>query len=67
MKIINQNLKEIRQDKGLLQKDIAYLTKITPAYYCLIENGKRRPSLERAKKLSNILGISLDKFYESIE
>lgn len=60
------NLKEIRIKKGLMQKDVAKLSNITPSFYCLIEKGERKPSLETAKSIADALGVSLDEFYEVI-
>lgn len=62
----NQNIEELRIKKGLLQKDLAVLSNISPAFYCLIEKGKRKPSLETAKNISHALAITLDEFYQAL-
>lgn len=62
----NQDLRSIRMEKGLLQNEVARLSNISPGFYCHIENGNRKPSLEKAKQISYILGLSLDEFYKAI-
>jgi len=50
-------LKKIRQDRKMTQEDVARLVGITAQYYCLIENGQRRPSSTAAIKIANVLGF----------
>lgn len=62
----NLNLQELRKKKGLLQKEVAKRCNISPGFYSLIENGKRKPSLETARNISSVLGVTLDEFYAGI-
>lgn len=62
----NQNIKDLRMKKRLLQKDVSNLSNISPGFYCLLENGLRRPSLKTARNISNALGITLDEFYQAL-
>lgn len=62
----SQDLKSIRMEKGLLQNEVARLSNISPGFYCHIENGNRNPSLDNARQISYILGLSLDDFYEAL-
>lgn len=55
-------LRELRGDKS--QKDIAEACNITQQAYCLIELGKRDPSVEVAKKIAAVLGFNWTKFFE---
>ena len=54
------NLKDIREDKNLQQKDIAARLNRTPACVSSWETGKTEPSLDDLVKLADILDISLD-------
>lgn len=55
-----ENLKQIRNTKGLLQRDISDKYGISQSYYSQIENGYRNPSLDFAKKIALALNISLE-------
>ena len=62
-------LRTIRKSKGLSQKDCADGLGITQQMFSAIEKGKRRPSVDLAKKISEFFdfekyGISWAKFYE---
>jgi transcriptional regulator with XRE-family HTH domain len=60
-------LKELREQKGLTQLLIAIKVNISESYYCLIENGERRPSVETAKSIAAALGFDWTRFFEDIE
>ncbi|MBQ1281475.1 MAG: helix-turn-helix transcriptional regulator [Oscillospiraceae bacterium] len=36
---------------------------ISESFYCMIENGERRPSVETAKKIASVLGFDWTLFY----
>lgn len=58
------NIKELREQKGLLQKEIAVKLDISESYYCLLEGGKRRPTVQTAKKIAEVLGFDWTQFYD---
>ena len=62
-----RKLANIRHAKGMLQKDVAKAAGVTRAYYTLIENGTRTPSLQVAKSMADALGLSLDEFFYMLE
>jgi len=57
-------LREIRKEKKMLQREVANPIGISSAYYTFIEKGKRRPSVETAKKIAAVLGFEWTKFFE---
>lgn len=65
-----EQLKELliskRKDLGYSHQDVADKcgANITRSFYGLIENGNRRPSIEVAKKISQLLGIEWTVFFE---
>lgn len=59
-------LAEIRISKGLIQKDVAQAAGVTRAFYTQVENGTRVPSLKAAKAMADILGVSLDVFFDAL-
>lgn len=54
------NLKKLRCERRLLQKDIAKYLGITVAAYSLYETGKRTPSIDVLKKLCKFYNIDMD-------
>ncbi|EGT4599899.1 helix-turn-helix transcriptional regulator [Clostridioides difficile] len=57
------NLKELRTERNLKQKDVALKVGITTSYYGMIESGTRVPSLAIAIKLSEYFGVSIEKIF----
>ncbi len=55
-----QRLKELRQDRDYLQKDIANLLNTSQSYYAQYENGKRPLPIEHLIKLCSFYGVSAD-------
>jgi putative transcriptional regulator len=68
--VTKEQLKEIlvqaRERKNLTQEQVVELSgaKITRQYYGMIENGERRPSVDVAKQIAPVLGISWTIFFE---
>ena len=57
-------LKTARTKKGLSGATVARYAQISRSAYCNIENGKRRPSVDVAKKIAGVLDFSWTRFYE---
>lgn len=53
-------LKEMRYKKGYTAKEVAELVGISKAFYCQLENRKRRLSYETAVKISSVFGVKPD-------
>ena len=53
-----------RKEKNLTQKEVADKVGITRQMYSCVENGKRRPSVEVAKKIAEVLDIEWTKFFD---
>lgn len=60
-------LKEARDLNKLTHEEIANKCGISRAFYTQIENGNRRPSVETAKAIANILGFDWTMFFEKQE
>ena len=58
-------LEDIRKNNVKTETAVAKLCGITPQYYNYIENGKRRPSVQVAKRIADVLGFEWTKFFES--
>ena len=53
-------LKELRDKKGLSQKDIAKMINVSQRAYSFYETGNREPKIDTLIKLADIYGMSLD-------
>lgn len=58
---IADNLKVYREQKGLLQKEVANAVGVHPSNYSKMEKGERDVSIEVADKLAKYFGITLDE------
>ena len=61
------NLKDIRKENGLQQKDLAKLLNKTTACISSWETGKTEPSLDDILQLANILNVSTDYFLGRVD
>lgn len=58
-------LKAIRGDTS--QREVAEKSGITQAFYCEIEAGKKRPSVDVAKRIASVLGFAWTRFFDGAE
>ncbi len=56
-------LKDLRENKNFAQDVMAEKAGISPSFYCMIENGDRRPSPEVAQRIGEVLEFDWTKFY----
>lgn len=56
-------LRQIREAKGLEQKEVAFKIKKTQACYSYIENGQRNPTVELAQKIADVLDFDWTLFF----
>lgn len=57
----NENLKAVRERKGLSQKDIAERIGVAKSTYSLYESGNREPNVQNIKKIADVLSVSADE------
>lgn len=57
---IASNIKRLREQKGLLQKEVAAEMKLGVSHYSKIENGQREASVSLLDKLAKSYGITID-------
>ena len=55
---------ERRKKSHLTMKEVAEKAGISESHYCLLENGERRPSVETAKRIGEVLGFAWARFFE---
>ena len=53
-------LKEIRESKGLTQKEVAEIIGYSEIFYARYENGKREPDISTLCKLAEYFNVTVD-------
>lgn len=56
-------MKDIREGKKISIKTVSEETGLSLRYLYFIENGQRSPSMKAAKKISTVLGKSIDEIF----
>jgi len=59
----NEWLVEFRNKKNMTQEEVSDLCDIKRPYYSMIENGKRRPSVDVAKRIATVLEFDWILFF----
>jgi len=60
---ISNNLKALREERGLKQKFVADKLGLTQSYYSQIESGQRPPQTKHLLILRDLFGVSLDEIF----
>lgn len=63
----SKSLKELRQKKGLTQKQVAKLTDKTVIYISMLENGKRNASDNMKQRLAKIYECDISDIFLAIK
>ncbi len=58
---LGSTVKKIREQKGLLQKQVANEINIGPSNYNKLENGIREPSVKELQLLAKLFGMTVDQ------
>ena len=59
-KRLDQVIRELREQKGLTQEELAFKARVTPGYVAQLELGIRKnPSLDVVRRLARALGVRL--------
>lgn len=58
---IGKNIKKIREQKGLMQKEVATAAGIHASNYSKIEKGEREPSIAALDKIAKLFQMSVDE------
>jgi len=61
-----ENIKKAREEKGMTQRALAEKIGISESFYCQIEGGKRRLTIDYAMKIANAVSKSLDEIFLNI-
>lgn len=58
------NLRNIRKQRGMTMKKLGELTGLSESYISLLENMERRPSVDAAKRIAEVLEFPWFRFFE---
>ena len=58
--MLGERLRELRQKRGMTQRDLARLLGITDAAVGMWENNRREPDGDKLSQLASIFGVSVD-------
>jgi transcriptional regulator with XRE-family HTH domain len=61
MASIGKNIKTIREQKGLMQKEVAATANMQASNYSKIESGQRDISVEALDKIARLFGMTVDE------
>ena len=64
--LIGRKIRQIRKERGLSQEELSEKIDISPRHMCTIENGNSFPSIETFIKISEILDIDINEFFNLI-
>ena len=59
---VGENIKRIREERNMLQMELAERAGVTQAMICQIERGTRNPSLQIAVEIAKALGCKTEDF-----
>lgn len=60
-------LKELREDSGLTQGQLAFMVGLSPKYISNLETGRGNPTLAIQNKLAHGLGVSISELTNGVE
>jgi len=61
-----KRVRELRQQQGLSQEDLAALCELDRTYISSLERGQRNVGLKNIYALTRALGVSLSQFWEGV-
>lgn len=62
-----ENVRKVREAKGLTQKEVAISCKMDPAQYSRIEHNKTDPTLSTVSKIAKAIGVSVAELFSADE
>jgi len=58
---VAENIKKLREDKGIMQKEVYNDIGLKPAHYNKLEKGLVEPSLDILDRLASFYGVTIDE------
>lgn len=60
-KKLGDNIRRIREEKGMSQGDICRITEMDRGYISRVENGSKNPTISNLEKIAKALGVKPDE------
>lgn len=57
---IGENVRRIRKERGMTQKELASAVCIVESMVCMIERGTKVPSMPTGKAIAEALGVTME-------
>ena len=64
-KDLGKRIKELRKSKGFTQERLSEIVGVDPKHLSRIECGKNVPSIDLITRISSVLGIELQMFFQT--
>lgn len=61
---IGENIKRLREEKGILQSELAEILNISQSMVCQLERGTKVPTLPLSNEIAKVLDCSLDELIQ---
>lgn len=62
---LGENIRRLREDKGITQALLAEKAGITQAMLCQIERGTKNPSLQVGREIAHLLECTVDDLFNA--
>lgn len=62
--VVGKHVKELRNQLGISQEELAELANLDRTYITSVECGKRNVSIVNIEKLANALNVTLKEFFD---
>lgn len=62
---VGEKIRQVREAKGMSQKEVALTLIMNPSQYSKIENGKVDPQFSSVEKIANALGVDIADMFNS--
>jgi transcriptional regulator with XRE-family HTH domain len=63
---VGSRIKEVREQRGISQKDLSYTADLDRSYIASVENGQRNISIVNLEKIAIALKISLSELFQGL-
>jgi transcriptional regulator with XRE-family HTH domain len=63
VEIIGQRIRQLRESRGMTQSQLQARSRVSRSYLSRIESGQMTPSLGTLEKISEALGVGLNRFF----
>jgi transcriptional regulator with XRE-family HTH domain len=64
---LGRRIKQVRIDKGMSQKDLAYEADLDRSYIASVENGQRNVSIVNIEKIAKALNVSIRTLFRDAD